>query len=452
MAAAIAGVPAGALRVLCMARACRAQAEATTTTPFCSLPEELRRLIQAGFYEGRSPDVLAVTGPRPVFGGDAFDPARRTPSWPTIRSPVDGRVPLVFAGAGVDEGAGVPRGTGLSDVAETIAAIVGLQRRRPDVRSGEAVDGIASGPAPRLVLEVVWTGIGSETLARRPQRWPHLKRLITHGAGTTGAAVGSLPLDPAAALATIGTGGLPSEHGVTGRIFRSDQPHYGGTPRNRKLETVARAWSGRSFETVIATLADDLDHTLKQRPLIGLVATDRTELGLIGAGWYPDADRDRVALLPRAAPVEDQIDAARALLGRGFGRDVTPDLLGVVMSGSLGDLDAALPRLTELAKTASGGSAAVVVTATGAPSEPIRTGALDARFVRTELERSLPRGRSILDAVVPGGVYLDQDALARLRISDDVVLRRLSALRIRADDPLIADAFPGIAVTFGRYC
>jgi hypothetical protein len=28
----------------------------------------------------------------------------------------------------------------------------------------------------------------------------------------------------------------------------------------------------------------------------------------------------------------------------------------------------------------------------------------------------------------------------------------LSALRIRADDPLIADAFPGIAVTFGRYC
>ena len=451
VAAAVIGAPAAALRVLCMARACRAQAETTSKTPFCSLPEELRRLIQGGFYEGRSPDALAVTGPRLVSGGNAFDPSRSAPVWPSLAAPRGGTVPLVFFGTGVNEAAKVPSDAGLRDVAGTIATIMGVPRPHANVRSGEAFGGIASGETPRLVLEVVWKGIGNETLRRRPHAWPRLRRLMKVGAGTNAAAVGSLPLDPAAALATIGTGGLPSEHGITGSIFRSDAPRYGRTSRHQATATVAPAWSGPEFETVIATFADDLDHALKSRPVIGLVGTDRTEVGLIGAGWYPDADRDRVMLLAGDAPVEDQIDEARALFERAeFGRDSTPDLLGIVMSGSVGDLDRALPRLTRLAKTASGGSAAIVVTGTGAPTT--RAGAVDAGFAGNELERSLPGSRSILDAVVPGGVYLDQDALTRLRLSDEVVSRRLAALRTPDGRRLIADAFPDTAVAFGRYC
>ncbi|MBA2312632.1 MAG: alkaline phosphatase family protein [Actinobacteria bacterium] len=452
--ASLIGFPAGALRVLCLGNACQVRAKASSDTPFCSLPDEVRRLIESGSYEGRSPDIMAVTGSTLIAGGDTFRRDASAPLWPSTTLPDGERVPVVFAGRGVVQRASVPSGTGLDDVSETIAAIIDLRRPHPDVRSGESVDGLASGEIPRLVLEVVWKGVGSDGLERHPEEWPQLKQLMRDGAATMDAVVGSLPLDPAATLATIGTGGLPSRHGITGTLLRTDQTSYDLTIAEEKAGgEVVRAWTKRAPDSVIATLGDHLDEKRHQKPVVGLVGTDPIDRGLIGGSWYPDGDRDSVAILDRSASVEEQIGAARALLSReDFGRDEITDLAGVVLSGRVTKLDSALSRLIRTAKDVSGGSVAISVTATG-ESEPGGSATVaDARVVRGRIERAIRTSEPAIEAVVPGGLYLDQQALDRLKLSDDVVLRELLRIRSRSGDQLIADAFPAIAITFGRYC
>lgn len=452
-AAALIGLPAGALRVLCLGNACEVQAEDSSNTPFCSLPDELRRLVERGAHEGRSPDVMAVTGSTLITGGDSFRRDASAPLWPSTSLPDGGRVPIVFAGTGVAQGASLPADTGLDDVSETIATIIDLRRPHPDVRSGEAIDGVASGETPRLVLEVVWKGVGSDRLEGDPEKWPQLKQLMHDGVATMEAVVGSLPLDPAAILATIGTGGSPSRHGITGTLLRTDRSSYETTVADEKPGgEVVRAWTKGAPSSVIAALGDHLDEKRKQRPIVGLVGTDPVDRGLIGGNWY-SGDRDSVAIMERGAPIDEQINVARALLsGEDFGRDGITDLAGVVLSGAVAELDAALSPLIQTAKEVSVGSVAVVVTATGESDPGGAAEVVDAAALRARLERSIRALESVVEAVVPGGVYLDQQALARLELSDDVVLRELLRMRTRSGDQLMADAFPAIAITFGRYC
>ncbi len=451
--AALVGVPAGTVRVLCLDNSCEAQTSFSSKTPFCSLPVKLRRLVERGFYDGRSPDIMAVTGSTLVAGGGGFDGVNFTPVWPSTALPDGGRVPLVFAGTGVARDAEVPNGTGLDDVSETIADIIDLRRPHPAVRSGDPVGRVASGEVPRVVMEVVWKGIGSDDLERHRQDWPRLRRLMRRGAGTLDAEVGSLPLDPAATIATIGTGGVPNRHGIIGALLRSDQVTYSLTEDHRADSRVVRAWQGRAPSAVIASLGDDLDEERKQRPVVGVVGTDRADRSLIGGSWYPDGDRDKAVILGRRASVGEQIDAARRLLTQGaFGRDPNTDLVGVVLSGTIAELDRALGQLVEVTNRVSRGSSAIVVTATGASSPSKTEATVDAEALRRRLTRSLPGSPPLIEALVPGGLYLDQKALARLKLSDDVVLGELLAMRGPTGDLLMADAFPAIAVTFARYC
>lgn len=453
--AALMGLPAGALRMLCVGKACEVRAKASSNTPFCSLPDDVRRLIGSGFYEGRSPDIMAVTGPTLISGGDAFRGYTSAPLWPSTALQDSGKVPVVFAGTGVAQGARVPSGAGLDDVSETIAAIIDLSRPHPDVRSGEAVEGVASGKVPRLVLEVVLKGVGSNELERHPDEWPRLKRLMDEGVATMDAVVGSLPLDPAAAIATVGTGGLPNRHGIIGTLLRTDRTgYYAVTDADKEPNgDVLRAWTKGAPIPVIATLADHVDEEGRQKPVIGLVGTDTFDRGLIGGNWYPDGDRDAVAILDRNASVGQQVDAARALLSEQlFGRDDITDLAGVVLSGKPTELDAALSRLMERAKEVSRGSVAFVITATGQSDPSPSTSVVDADVFRGRLERAIPAPEPVVEALVPGGLYLDQRALARLKLSDDVVLRELLRMRGRGGDRLMSDAFPAIAIALGRYC
>jgi hypothetical protein len=439
-AATLLGLPAGTLRLLCLGSACDVQAEAMASTPFCSLPGDIRRLVGLGSYEGRSPDIMAVTRSAPVSGGDPFRGDASAPFWPSTMLRDSGTVPLVFAGTGVRHGAGVPADTGLDDVSETIAAIIGLRRAHPGVRSGEAVEGVASGDTPRLVLQVVWKGVGSVALERDAQQWPFLRRLMRVGAGTMDAIAGSLPLDPAATIATIGTGGLPRQHGITGTLLRNE----GGA--------LVRAWGRAAPPSVIATLGDDLDQRRRQHPLIGLVGTEVGDRGLIGGSWYLNGDRDPVVIIGRGASVTDQVAAARALLRqKGFGRDDVTDLAGVVLSGPVSELDAGLARLIETAEHTSRGSVAIVVTATG-ENDVSGTEVIGASVLRQRLEQAIPASEQVIEAMVPGGIFLDQQALARLEVSDDAVVRELLRLRDESGEPLMEDAFPAIAITFGRYC
>jgi hypothetical protein len=438
--AALIGVPGATLRALCVGSSCRQGAKAGAATPFCSLPSSVRIAIERGFYDSRSPDLIAVTGRTPVAGGTAFGDGEMQPLWPSVAGGYGATVPIVFYGQGVDRGGEVPAGTGLDDVAPTIAEMIALRRPHPEVRSGKAISGVATAAPPRLVLEVVWRGIDSRDLRDNPGMWPNFRDMLQEGAGTLEGEVGSLPLDPAAALTTIGTGGQPSQHGITGTLVRND--------RGR----LVRAWGRGSPVNVIATLADDLDQRLKERPQIGLVGTDPMDRGVVGGEWYVEVDRDSIHLMPEGTPAGAQSRAAKRLLVKGgFGKDRVPDLLAVVQHGTLGRLDAALGGIVEVARRVSRGSAAVVVAATGparpAPGQEV----LSASHLRSQLEAETDERETLIEALAPGGIFLNRSALSRLEVADDDVLRALLQAR-ENEEPIMADAFPAVAITFGRYC
>jgi hypothetical protein len=450
--ATVIGIPAGALRAMCAGNSCDATTQSSPQTPFCSLPDELRRLIALGYYEGRSPDLMAVTGETMVAGGDAFRSEIRKPLWPSTKELARGTVPIVFFGAGVRADSEIPTGTSLDSVAETLANLVDLRRAHPEVRSGKTLVDVASGEVPKLLLEVVWKGVGADELEQRPNAWPVLKRLMNRGVGTLEGKVGSLPLDPAASITTIGTGGLPYQHGIVGSVMRRDKttlPPYGeGIDGNR----VVFAWSKNAPTSVIATLGDDLDRQFGQQATVGLVGNNRVDRGLVGDGWYSGADHDELVIMDKATrPLEGAQRAEGLLRSKRFGRDNVPDLLGVVQSGSLSGLDRSLGRLLRAARSVSGGSFTVAVTATGR-SAAARARAMPAKRLTDKLERHVVGTSPVIQATVPGGIYLDQRQLARLELTDDLVLQELLRLRGREGETVMADAFPSIAITFGKYC
>ena len=441
--AALLGAPAGVLRALCAGRSCDEPAAASAPVPFCSLPGAVRDGIAEGYYEGRSPDVMVVTGPRTVSGGTAFEGTPLQPQWPASGADAKGSessVPIVFAGAGVAPGARVPAGTGLDDIAPTVAEIIDLARPHPEVRSGRAVAGVATGGAPpRLVLEIVWKGVGSGALGPRLERAPALGRLLARGAGTLEGAPASLPLDPSALLATVGTGGRPREHGITGAVLRNDAGR------------AVQAWGRGAPPSVIATLPDDLDQKLRGRPVIGLAGSSGTDRGLIGGNWYIDVDRD-AELVRRGGPGAVATAAIR-LLRDGFGTNGVPDLLGIAMDGPVPAMDAALARIQRAGRAAARGSVTTVATATGGSRPQAAPGPspVPASRLATEVERRIPGPAPVVEATTPGGLFLNQATLARRHIRDRQIISAL--LDAGADGrELVRDAFAGIAVSFERYC
>lgn len=438
LVAALVGVPAGVMRVMCVGGSCE-RASASSETPYCSLPSEIRTLIRRGFYDGRSPDLLAVTEGETVVGGSAFNLESSQPTWPSVALDAEGRVPIVFWGQGV-RGGEIGAAAGLEDIAPTVADIIGLKRPHPEVRSGRALEDLPGGQRPRLVVQVVWKGVETQQLLARPSSWPTLRRLLADGSGTTRGSVGSLPLDPAAALTTIGTGGLPYQHGMTGALVRNEKGR------------VVPAWGSSSPTNVIATLGDDLDERLRQEPLIGLVGTNVMDRGLVGGDWYPGSDQDPVDLLHRTATTREQTSAALRMLRRDpFGKDATPDLLAVALSGSVSTLDANLSRLITAAEEVAGRSAAVVVTATG-DSGPSTGRSIAASRLERSINEGLPMKGDVVEATGIGGLFVDQRELARARMSEDRVLRPLLTAEGPQGARLMADAFPAIAVSLSRFC
>jgi hypothetical protein len=397
------GAPAVLLRATCAGRSCDDPARADTEVPFCSLPTPLRSALTAGFREGRSPDLYLVDRSSAVFDEDT-------------------EVPLIFSGAGVATGA-IPPGATLDRIAPTVAEAIGLERSHPEVRSGTALEGIVAGTAPRLVLEVIWKGGDSDGLRAAQGDWPYLQSLMESGAGSLQASPGSLPLDPAATLTTIGTGGTPAQHGITGRVIRADSGK------------VVRAWGARSPTSVIATLADDLDRWMHQRSKIGLLGNAPSDLGLIGGNWYLRADRDDV--------VSGGVAAAKRLLTKGYGRDPVPDLVAAVVTGSVAKMDRQVSETVKAASAAADGSILVVFTATGGDEVSQKT--------TQQLADGVPGLSGVVEATSSGGLFLDQDRMAARNLMEDEIIDGLRRVA-RGDVPSPVDVFADTAITFSRYC
>jgi hypothetical protein len=415
----VAAAPAVALRAACEGRACDGSEEASADAPFCSLSPRVRNLIEHGFRDGRAPDILGVTG-------EAIVSTRDRVRWPSMSDPATG-LPIVFSGAGVDPEAEVPSGASVDAIAPTIAEILRLDRPHPEVRSGRAIEGVATSGTPRLVLIVALKGVGSTEAAEIAS----LQDLLSRGAGTPAGDAGSLPADPVAVMTSIGTGGLPYQHGMTAPLIRTDEGD------------LRPAWGRRSPVSVIAALGDDLDRQLHQRPLVGVAGTEVGDRGLIGGNWYLDADRDRVVL------TRDPARAAEGLLTRGFGADRTPDLLAVALEGTTREMDVDLRRLTALATRRGRGSATVVVAGTGSPAPP---GSISETDVVAAIESELPGPARVIAAPSAGGFFLDQRTVSRERIAQDDVLDAMRATRAPSGERLFTDLFSGFAVSFARFC
>ena len=423
------GIPAAVLTATCAGRSCEASGGESVRVPFCPLPAALKDGIANGFREGRSPDVLGVADGTPVFTDvDGL----RTP-WPATGASTDPRVPIVFAGIGVTQGASVPDGTTLDRVAPTVSDVLGFERDHPEVRSGTSIAGISDGERPRLVLLIAWKGVGSSELEARSDDWPFLSSLLADGAGTLEGAAGSLPLDPGATLTTIGTGGLPSQHGITGSFVRNGEGR------------VVQAYAPDAPVQIIATLADDLDHA-DPSTLVGLVATDERDRGIVGGGWYPGEDPvDSVIGDSATAPLSVEVH-----LTTGYGADDVPDIIGVVLDGRVRSMDRWTREIVTEAERATPGRTLVVVAGTG--SEEVDRLAVPDKGLVDAVEEAVPGDAPAVAATVPGGLFLDQAVLRDEQVTGQVAVDALLASAGSDGERMLADAFQGFAVSFARYC
>jgi hypothetical protein len=335
----------------------------------------------------------------------------------------------------------MPRNVGLDRIAPTVSEILAFDRPFPDVRSGERIGGVAArtGSRPRLVLLIAWAETGTADLEDNPNAWPYLRSLMDDGVGTLDATTGSLPLDPAATLTTIGTGGLPSQHGITGSFVRNDVSgsHAG---------EVHEAFADGAPVHVIATLADDLEEHADPRTLVGLVAADERDRGLVGGGWYPGQDPvDVVFGDTAAAPLAVDVD-----LESGYGADAVSDLIGVVLHGGIHRLDRLTREIVRSTERATNRSVLVVVAGTGS-SENHRL-AMPDRTLVDAVEDAVPGARRVVEATVAGGVYLDQTVLTETAVTGRAAADAMLDVTSSNGETMMVDAFQGFAVSFSRYC
>ena len=430
------GLPAVALRFLCVGKSCPAAAAAAPPVPFCPLPAALKTEIATGYVDGRSPVVLAVpTQQGAVTGGTGPTPARLT--WPAVSPSPDTSVPIVFAGTGVRPGR-LPSGTGLDQVAPTLAEIMGFTRSHPEIRAGIAIPGVARVARPALILIVGWAGVGSSGLSGHLSRTPWLRSALGSGAGTLSGTTGSVPLDPASTLTTIGTGGTPHQHGITGSLLVGP----GGT--------VVPAWGAGAPRSIIATLADDWSQA-RPAASIGLIAPTNTDRGLIGGNWY--VGHGPVDLRIGADPLA----AERSMLQQGFGADGTTDILGVVLGGTPGQIDRETASLVRGANAATGGSLTVVVAGTGSMSSPAEAvgGAAGPAVTGAEIAARIDAAlgaSGLVTGVGGGGLFLNNQVMTSRGLSTANVSAAMAALRGQSGTPLFDSTFPGFAVAFGKYC
>jgi Type I phosphodiesterase / nucleotide pyrophosphatase len=246
--------------------------------------DSLRPLIQRvrrGWYQGRSPELGFVVREPNVMGLAPNPP--HDGAWDFLAE-----VPLVMYGPGVIAARGiVDKPASMVDLAPTAAALVDFDSWPS--RSGLArVEALEPGaPPPRLVVTIVWDGVGDNVLRAHPNAWPFLKRIMGRGTAYSEMTIGSTPSNTAPIHASLGTGAFPRAHGVVS-VSQEDSSGRAVDP-----------WADEDPSTLeLATLGDLYDRSRDNAPEIGVVATVNWHLGMIGHGAaLPRADHDLAALL-----------------------------------------------------------------------------------------------------------------------------------------------------------
>jgi len=256
-----------------------------TNDPFergCDLPIEYLRRIWRGHDPVHSEDITTV--PLEPNSSGSFDVTSHSGPWDYLQN-----VPLVFYGPGFIKASGEPveGRAGTVDVFPTVGELVGVDLPRRDGRPlTEALEPDRPGP-PKLILTIMWDGVGRNVLERWPDAWPNLARLEREGTSLVDAVVGSSPSITPATHSTLGTGAYPRSHGVTAIEYRTDE----GALR----DAFAKRHPG---DLELTTMADEIDLALNNEPKMGMLAWKGWHLGMLGHGTQtPGGDADELGLI-----------------------------------------------------------------------------------------------------------------------------------------------------------
>jgi predicted AlkP superfamily pyrophosphatase or phosphodiesterase len=454
----------------------------------CGLNGSYLARIWRGYHPVHSEDITTVPH-EPNYSG-SFRVASHSGPWDDVQN-----VPLVLYGPGFIKSGGAPleQQASIADIYPTVGKLldVPLEKRAGKVLRDalEETDRI-----PKLVVVVVWDGVGRNGLERWDDRWPVLSRLEKEGTSYLGATVGSSPSITPATHSTIGTGAYPRKHGMTAIVMRNED----GTTQN--------AFPSKNPSGLkLSTFADQIDAALGNEPLVGILAWKSWQIGMMSHGAaLSGGDADHMALvetganfranenfysLPeylssrerldeaideldladgeadgewRGRPIEEkhdnpawvnwEIERTLEMLGReDYGRDDVPDLFFTnykmtdivghqygVASPEMGDVleaqDAALGRLLDHLDEEVEDYVLMLTADHGFPPPAEETGAWP--IGQGELERDVnrhfdvPSEESLLAQTSAAGPFLDREVQAELGVSEMDIARFLNGYTI----------------------
>ncbi|MFP5298581.1 MAG: alkaline phosphatase family protein [Actinomycetota bacterium] len=245
----------------------------------CALPERELLRIWRGHDPAHSEDITIVPQP-PNYSG-SFGTTSHSGPWDYVQT-----VPLVLYGPGIIRTAGqIEDDANITDVYPTAGKLSGVDL---PARDGRVLDeALVEDASPRLIVTVMWDGVGRNVLERWSGRWPNLARLEREGTSYVRATVGSSPSITPATHASLGTGTYPRRHGVTAIEMR------------RPDGSMKTAFAGKNpADLKLTTFADEIDRALDNAPKVGMLAWKSWHMGMMGHGAAtPGGDRDELAII-----------------------------------------------------------------------------------------------------------------------------------------------------------
>lgn len=248
----------------------------------CALDKELLLRIWRGHDDKSSEDITTVPL-EPNYAG-SFNVTSHSGPWDYLQ-----RVPLVLYGPGIVKAQGQPLEDPASivDVYPTVGELSDVSLPARDGRLlDQAIVEEPSAP-PKVILTIMWDGVGRNVLERWPKAWPTLTKMEREGTSYLNAVVGSSPSITPAIHSSLGTGAYPRKHGVTAIEYRDEEG------------TVTSAFAERDPAGLdLTTFADEIDRELGNQPLAGLIAWRSWHQGMLGHGsMTPGGDRDQLGLI-----------------------------------------------------------------------------------------------------------------------------------------------------------
>lgn len=245
----------------------------------CALPKEQLIRLWRGHHPVHSEDVTIVPQ-EPNYSG-SFTVTSHSGPWDYVQT-----VPLVMYGPGFIPEMGTVAGpASITDVYPTAGWLTMVEL---PARSGRLrFETTPPAEPPKVIVTVVWDGVGRNVLEAWEGRWPNLERMEREGTSFSDATVGSSPSITPATHSNLGTGDYPNVHGVTAIEYRERSGKVRGAfadrdPRDLKL----------------STFADEIDRNLGNGSRVGMLAWKSWHLGMMGHGSASEGgDADEVGFL-----------------------------------------------------------------------------------------------------------------------------------------------------------